>query len=427
LLERGRARVTRRTPFQVQLLDREQEDCVLQPILIKIDPGSKASGIAVVRDEGVYNDLKPSRCKHTVLHLMELQHRGWQIKKKMAARAAFRKRRRSKLRYRQARFNNRAKAKGTLPPSLQHRVDSTMSQVNRICQSYPVTGIAVERNRFDTQLMQNPDISGVEYQQGTLAGTEVREYLLEKHKRTCVYCGKKDVPFNIDHINPRSKGGSDRVSNLTLSCVSCNKKKDNMLVEEFVKDKEKLKTILAQTKAPLRNAAMMNATRYALYDKLRETGLPVEASTGGRTKWNRGRFGIPKSHALDAACVGQCEEVKNWQQPTLEVKAMGRGSYQRTRIDKYGFSVGYCMRKKRVHGFATGDIVRAEVIKRKKIGTYVGRVAVRETGSFNITTGDKVVEGIGYKNCRLLQRADGYAYYLNTNKLLPDLKVQVSA
>jgi hypothetical protein len=72
------------------------------------------------------------------------------------------------------------------------------------------------------------------------------------------------------------------------------------------------------------------------------------------------------------------------------------------------------MRAKRVHGFATGDLVRAEVLKGKKIGTYVGRVAVRETGSFNITVSDKVIQGIGYKNCRLLQRADGYAYHFAT-------------
>jgi hypothetical protein len=76
------------------------------------------------------------------------------------------------------------------------------------------------------------------------------------------------------------------------------------------------------------------------------------------------------------------------------------------------------MQGKRVYGFATGDLVRAEVSKGKRIGTYVGRVAVRETGRFNITVGDKVIQGIGHKNCRLLQRADGYAYYLNTNKLL---------
>lgn len=67
--------------------------------------------------------------------------------------------------------------------------------------------------------MENSEISGVGYQQGTLAGYEVREFLLEKWKRTCAYCGAKDTKLEIEHIQPRSKGGSNRVSNLCLACL----------------------------------------------------------------------------------------------------------------------------------------------------------------------------------------------------------------
>jgi 5-methylcytosine-specific restriction endonuclease McrA len=65
--------------------------------------------------------------------------------------------------------------------------------------------------------MQDAEISGVSYQQGELAGYEVREYLLEKWQRRCAYCGKTDVPLEIEHIIPKSRGGSNRVSNLTLA------------------------------------------------------------------------------------------------------------------------------------------------------------------------------------------------------------------
>jgi 5-methylcytosine-specific restriction endonuclease McrA len=75
------------------------------------------------------------------------------------------------------------------------------------------------------QKIQNPEISGVAYQQGELMGYEVREYLLEKWDRTCAYCGKTDIPLEIEHIVPKSKGGSNRVSNLTLACTECNRKK----------------------------------------------------------------------------------------------------------------------------------------------------------------------------------------------------------
>ena len=112
--------------------------------------------------------------------------------------------------------------------------------------------------------------------------------------------------------------------------------------------------------------------------------LPVELASGGRTKFNRCTLGIPKTHALDAACVGKMQAIQNWQQPTLTIKATGRGSYQRTRLNKFGFPRGYLMRNKRVHGFGTGDMVRADVPTGLKAGTHTGRVAIRASGSFNI-------------------------------------------
>ena len=61
-------------------------------------------------------------------------------------------------------------------------------------------------------------------------------------------------------------------------------------------------------------------------------------------------------------------------------------------------------------GFQTGDMVRAIVTSGSKAGTYVGKVAVRATGSFNITTTTGTVQGISHKYCRIIHHADGYAY-----------------
>jgi 5-methylcytosine-specific restriction endonuclease McrA len=401
MLEQGRARVHRLQPFTIRLVDRTVEESVLQPVLVKIDPGSKTTGMALVRDNAG---------SHAVLSLIEINHRGASIKKALLDRRGHRRFRRSRLRFRAPRFDNRTKHAGWLPPSLQHRVDTTLAWTKRLMTVAPVTGIAVERVRFDTQLMENPGISGVGYQNGTLAGTEVREYLLEKWHRTCAYCNAKNTPLEIDHIVARSKGGSDRVANLTLACHPCNQKKDNQPVDTFVRDKTRLARILTQAKAPLRDAAAVNATRLALHKALSNTGLPVEASTGGRTKWNRTRFGIPKTHALDATCVGQCDAVIGWKQPTLSIKATGRGAYQRTRLTAHGFPRGYLMRTKSAFGFATGDMVQALINKGVKTGTYTGRVAIRATGSFNITSNGKTVQGISHKCCTRLQQADGYEY-----------------
>lgn len=259
--------------------------------------------------------------------------------------------------------------------------------------------------------MQNPEINGVEYQQGTLFGYEVREYLLEKWGRKCAYCGAENVPLEIDHIHPHSRGGSDRVSNLTLACVHCNRHKGNLPVEQFLcKAPDRLRRIQAQAKAPLRDAAAVNSTRWALWQRLTATGLDVEMGTGGRTKWNRARLQVPKAHCLDAVCVERMDAVENWNQPVFSIKATGRGSYQRTRLTKHGFPRGYLTQSKEAFGFQTGDLVRAMVTQGKKAGNHLGRVAIRASGSFNIQTGSGLVQGIHHRFCTLIQRTDGYGY-----------------
>jgi hypothetical protein len=290
-------------------------------------------------------------------------------------------------------------------------MDNVLSWVDRYRRLAPVTGVSIERVRFDMQALETPDIEGVQYQQGELVGYEIREYLLEKNGRCCAYCGVKDVPLQVKHIRPKVLGGSDRISNLTLACQPCNQRKGSQRVEDFLADKpEVLKRVLARAKAPLDGAAAVNATRRAIVVALRATGLPVEASSGGRTKWNRSRLGVPKSHALDATCVGAVGEVVDWQVPVLSIKPMGRGSYQRTRVTADGFPRGYLMRRKSAHGFQTGDIVRADVPKGKRMGVHVGRVAVRANGNFNIQTASGTVTDISYRHCRIIHRVDGYAY-----------------
>lgn len=406
LLDRGRAVIHRRFPFSIRLKDRSMQGSAYQPIRLKLDPGSKATGVAITRETSVANRHEAS------LFLAEIQHRGQQIKAALDARRAMRRTRRSrKTRYRAPRFNNRVRSGGRLAPSLQHRVDTVVSWVGRFPSLAPVAAISQELVRFDMQMLQNPEISGVEYQQGELQGYEVREYLLNKYNRCCAYCGAKDTPLEIEHVQPKSRGGSNRVSNLCLSCRDCNEKKGVRTIEEFlVKRPALLAKILKQLKSPLRDAAAVNATRCALANALKAFGWPVELASGGVTKFNRCRLGIPKTHALDAACVGAVKTLSNWNRPTLTIKCAGRGSYQRTRLNKYGFPRGYLMRKKVVHGFQTGDHVVASVPTGKKAGVHAGRVAIRASGSFNVQTPCGVVQGIGYRYCKRISRADGYGY-----------------
>ena len=197
--------------------------------------------------------------------------------------------------------------------------------------------------------------------------------------------------------------------------IPCNQKKGSKTIEAFLSnDPARLERIKRQLKRPLADAAAVNTTRWAL-NALAASGLPVTTGSGGRTKYNRHRLSIPKSHALDAVCAGNMDligSIDGSQQPTLLVTANGRGAYKRTRLTANGFPRGYLMRSKSVHGFTTGDMVRAVVPSGKKQGNYEARVAIRASGSFNLQLESSVVQSVSHKYCRCLQRGNGFGYTL---------------
>ncbi|MBV8078143.1 MAG: HNH endonuclease [Planctomycetaceae bacterium] len=398
LLAKGRAAVFRTYPFTIILKDRKVEDSVVHEHRVKIDPGSKTTGIAVVRET-----------TGQVVAAVEVEHRGQTIKAALADRAVLRGRRRArKTRSRKPRFDNRTRPEGWLAPSLESRLANVMTWVARLRRSVPVAALSQELVRFDLQKGQDPEISGLEYQQGTLAGYETREYLLEKFRRTCAYCGKKDVPLQVEHIHPKSRGGSDRVSNLALACEPCNRRKGDKPVDVFLKGKpEVLAEILKQAKAPLKDAAAVNATRWELFRRLQATGLPVECGSGGRTKFHRTTRGLPKTHWLDAACVGAStpEHLGIEGVRPLLVKACGHGKRNRCGTDKHGFPIRHAPRAKTFRGFRTGDIVRADIPNGKHRGTHVGRIAIRFRPSFRLGAID-----VHPDRLTVVQRADGYGY-----------------
>lgn len=411
LLKHGKAAVYRRYPFTL-ILKGVVEQPMLRPLRIKIDPGSKTAGLALLND-----------ANGEVVWAAQLSHRGEQIKRALDKRRAARcSRRHRKTRYRLPRFQNRRPRAGKLPPSLESQVCNVLTWVRRLMRLCPVTAISQELVRFDTQSLQNSEIEGREYQQGTLCSYEVREYVLLKWKHQCAYCDARDVPLELDHVQPRAKGGSNRVSNLTLAYTSCNQRKSNQDVRDFLKGQpERLARLLVHLKAPLKDATAVNTTRWALYERLTALGLPVECGSGGLTKYNRVRRGLLKTHWLDAACVGRSTpQVLNAHGiVSLRITATGHGSRQMCRMDKYGFPRTGPKQYKRVQGFQTGDLVRAVVTRGSRQGTYVGKVAVRSRGTFNITTAQGVVSDIHHRLCRLVARADGYTYQQGKEAAFP--------
>jgi 5-methylcytosine-specific restriction endonuclease McrA len=397
LLDSGKAVVFRRYPFTL-ILKRVIENPNVYPLALKIDPGSKFTGIALVTNQG------------NVIWAMELQHRGQQIKDALEHRSSVRRGRRNRnTRYRQARFLNRKRPERWLAPSLRHRVLTVETWVKRLMKFAPIGSLTQELVKFDTQAIQNPEISGTEYRAGTLHGYECREYLLEKWNRQCAYCGAKDVPLEIEHIQPKSKGGSDRISNLCLACHKCNQNKGSKDIKEFLKGKpDVLNRILKQAKAPLKDAAAVNSTRWALIDVLGKFGLDVFAGTGGRTKFNRIRFGLPKAHWIDAACVGLVETIKLVTTKILKVKATGFGGRQRCQTDKFGYPQKHRPLRP-ILGFCTGDIVRADVPKGKYAGTFTARVCPMSHGYGEFVI-DKKRRSIKLEYLTPVHRKDGYDY-----------------
>ncbi|MCI0709621.1 MAG: HNH endonuclease [Chloroflexi bacterium] len=302
------------------------------------------------------------------------------------------------------------KHKNPLMPCHPARARQLLSSAKAaVLRQQPFTIILLERDGGKTQEIQVKIDPGSKTTGIAIVADFRILHLLEKWEHHCAYCGVTDMPLEVEHIVPKARGGSQRVSNLTIACEDCNREKGNQTAAEFGYPE-----IGARAKQPLKDAAAVNATRWELYKQLKATGLPLEIGTGARTKYNRIRQGYPKTHWLDAVCVGDSGEqvfVPATMRPLI-ITATGRQSRQMCRVDKYGFPRTRAKQQRTVKGFQTGDMVRAVVTSGKKAGTYTGRVAVRASGFFDIKTVNDTAQGISYRDCRIMHHCDGYAYHI---------------
>jgi 5-methylcytosine-specific restriction endonuclease McrA len=390
LLKDGKAAIFRRYPFTI-IRKAAGSAMPPEPLRVKIDPGSKTTELALVNDQ-----------TGEVVWAGEITHHGGVIRHALLARRAHRRSRRTrKTRHRAPRFLNQRRPEGWLPPSLESRVMNVVTWVERLRRAAPIGAISLEVVRFDTQALQNPEISGVEYQQGELLGYEVRVYLLEKWGRACAYCGTPNVPLQVEHIVPRARGGSDRVSNLTLACAPCNERKGTQTAAEFG-----FPLIQAQAKAPLTDAAAVNATRWALYRRRSRMDCP----------WRRGQGGAPSGTARAAGCPRPTGATRPVSERARPRRCTWRGCARwesRPRGTARGSSAGrtatgsprVTVRAKCSFGMRTGDIVRAVQPRGMYAGTHVGRVTIRQRPSFRVNGHD-----FHPRLLTVLQRTDGYDY-----------------
>lgn len=418
LLRKQKAAVFRKYPFTIILKKVfREEDIVIDNLEVKLDPGAKTTGLAIV-----IHGLKRTK----VIFGLNIVHRAKEIVANLLARRQLRRaRRQRKTRYRAPRFDNRTRPIGWLAPSIRSIVENIRTWLIRLIKYCGISKCQYEDVKFDTQKMMNPDIVSREYQQGTLFNFEVKEFLLTTYKHTCQYCKglSKDPILEIEHIIPKSKGGTNTISNLTLSCSTCNRMKGSKSIDEWkeillmssnIRNKERIKNIDLIRKRKiynLKSTAHVSSIRNALPMLLDYLGIEHSKSFGYITKYNRSKLKYRKDHWIDAAMVGADGinvKLKRFMK-CLTSTSRACNNRQMQLMDKYGFPRTSAKINSNVFGFKSGDITRAVVTTGKYIGKYVGTIAVRKSGVFDL---NKI--SISHKNLTILHKGDGYKYHHGT-------------
>lgn len=279
LLKKGRAKVVQRTPFIIQLLYATGE--AKQKVVLGVDSGYIHIGLSAVSEK-------------EELYSSEVELRSDIVKLNAERRMYRRSRRNRKTRYRQPRFLNRKKPEGWLAPSLQHKLDSHVKIIQKVCDLLPIAKIIVEVAAFDIQKIKHPEIQGKEYQQGEQKDFwNVREYVLYRDHYTCQHCKgmSKDPILNVHHIESRQIGG-DRPGNLITLCEDCHDKHHRGEIQLKVK---KTNGFRAET--------FMTTIRWKLVNQLRELGYCVKHTYGYKTKARRIALKLKKSHRNDAFVI----------------------------------------------------------------------------------------------------------------------------
>jgi 5-methylcytosine-specific restriction endonuclease McrA len=384
-VRKGLAHVVHREPFTVQLSFETTH--YIQPVNVGVDTGSQTVGIA-------------APANGQVVYQAEVHLRN-DITEKLVQRRQYRRARRSrKTRYRAKRWASRRRKTGWLPPSVRSKAEATVKSVRFGASLLPLSQIIVEVGSFDTQKMQDTTIQGLEYQQGQLQGYLVREYVLAKWKRRCSYCGATGIPLQLDHIIPRARGGSNRVSNLALACEPCNQRKGKQTAREFGYPE-----IQAQARVSLKDAAHVSSIKTSVVQQLRGIfGVAqVTVTYGYETKYKLIQvLGLSKSHTNDAVAIAcSIGEVVKSLAMVYQIRCLPRGQYQRFNGPR---SEHKCWSPRKVRGWKLYEQVKA-----KGEGGYIARR--REKGAFvikDVTSGKKLVETTPRKFVRVARPTQGW-------------------
>lgn len=373
LLRDGKACVIRRTPFTIKL--NYETTTYVQEVSLGVDAGSKHIGLSATTEK---KELFSSEVllRSDIVELLAIKREQ-------------RRTRRNRLRYRKARFDNRKKKDGWIAPSVQNRVDAHLKVIRNVHRMLPIAKTTIEVAQFDAQRIKNPQIEGVDYQQGEqMVFWNVREYVLARDSHKCQHChGKsRDPILNVHHLESRKTGGN-APNNLITLCETCHK--------AYHRGEFKLNI---KRGTSLMDAAVMNIMRWAVYEKAKQELPNIHITYGYITKNTRIANGIDKTHAADARCVSGNPSVTSLPYYYLQKQIRRHNRQIHKAILLKGGKKKANQSPYLVKGFRLFDKVEYNGIECFVFGR-------RASGSFDIRKldGTKVHAGISCKKLKLLE------------------------
>lgn len=367
LLKQEKANVVKRSPFTIQL--NYDTTNYIQEIKLGVDSGYKSIGFSAITNK-----------EELISGEVELDN---MMSKRIQDKSMYRRNKRNRLWYRKPRFLNRVstKKKGWLPPSTERRFNTHLRIIEQIKSILPISKVIIEIAKFDIQKIENPDISGKEYQQGNMYNYRNQiAYLIAREKGLCQYCKgkyKKGEGWRLHHIWGKSK---DRSQDWALVHESCHKKL-HAKKEEYVLQKKRSKSYMAST--------FMSIIRK------RFIGM-FDHTYGNITFQNRVELNLEKSHINDAFVIAG----GNFQNRVIPFKVIQKRKNNRClQLNRKGFKPS--IRKQR-YKHRPKDLVKIDnrIYEVKGVHSYGTQI--------------KLVDKIGNAINKSVKKLDRYVLHQNT-------------
>jgi 5-methylcytosine-specific restriction endonuclease McrA len=289
LLAEGKAKIAGRDPFTIKL--NHGSSGYIQAVTLGIDAGYSIIGFSAITAKEELNGGE--------LNLLP------GVSERLTERRKYRTQRRSRLRHRVPRFDNRRRPAGWLAPSIQHKLDAHIKLVKRIKARLPITNIIIETASFDIQKINNPNIQGVEYQTGEQLGySNLTAYIRHRDDYKCQNPNCKSKPntsTQIHHLGywKLKPDRSDRPANLITICVQCHTPANHQAGKFLHGWQPRVKSCKAET------------FMTTIYRRLLKV-LDAQEAFGYETKFKREELGLNKSHHNDAFVIaGGTNQVRS--------------------------------------------------------------------------------------------------------------------